>query len=87
MYTLTLLKRRAIGRIGDPSRNLQRIRLRHRRAVRHAVHGSFEVAERRWRGRCQVTVMVTGPRVVERPPESMATTVTACVPRESVAAE
>ena len=34
-----------------------------------------------------VTVMVSGPRVVDRPPESMATTVTACVPRESDTAE
>ena len=30
--------------------------------------------------------MVSGPRVVERPPESMATTVTACVPIVSDAA-
>ena len=33
------------------------------------------------------TVMVRGPSVVERPPESTATTVTACVPGVSVAAE
>ena len=32
------------------------------------------------------TVMVSGPKVVDRPPESMATTVTACVPGEIVAA-
>ena len=34
-----------------------------------------------------VTVMELGPKVVERPPESMATTVTAWEPTESAATE
>ncbi len=87
MYTFTLLRRRAIGRIGDPSRNLQRIRLRYRRAAASELSMAPSRLPKGGAGRVEVTVMVTGPKVVDRLPESMATTVTACVPRESVAAE